>query len=200
MGKTILAVASENPIKWSASKNSFQDVYFPEQAGILSEAVYFFKEVVDPHEIRVHGFDIPSGVSSQPMNEKETHRGAMNRMATLRATCPDADYYVSMEGGVIDHGQYMEEIGYVMVAERGSDDVFYAQVSRFEVPVETANLIRQGMEMGDANDRVFGKENSKQGGGMIGEVTNQLVPRERLYYNAAIIAWSSMNNKHLYKR
>ena len=56
-------------------------------------------------------------------------------------------------------------------------------------------LIDQGMELGDANDRVFATVNSKQGGGAYGLLTDGLYTRESIYTQALILALLPLLNK-----
>jgi non-canonical (house-cleaning) NTP pyrophosphatase len=111
---------------------------------------------------------------------------------------PDADYFISMEAGVINLPGSMVEIGYIAVSQKGYERIFFTEISRFEVPTEIARLIREGMEKGPAVDQVFNKTDSKKAGGLIGEVTDQVVTRTRLICLAAEIAFSQLKNKHLY--
>ncbi len=74
------------------------------------------------------------------------------------------------------------------------------EAPRFAVAHQTALRIRAGMEMGPANDEVFGQTNSKQAGGMAGIITDQLVTRYDLYYTPLLIAFSQLKNAHLYEQ
>ncbi len=49
-------------------------------------------------------------------------------------------------------------------------------------------LVAGGMELGEANDRVFSTVNSKQGGGAYGLLTDGLYTREGIYAQTMIIA------------
>ena len=44
------------------------------------------------------------------------------------------------------------------------------------------------MELGDADDQVFGTHNSKQKGGAVGLLTHQLIDRTAYYREAIILA------------
>ena len=43
----------------------------------------------------------------------------------------------------------------------------------FDLPPAVAALVRQGMELGHANDHVFSLHNSKQSGGAVGSLTGE---------------------------
>ena len=51
-----------------------------------------------------------------------------------------------------------------------------------------AELLRGGMELGDADDLVFGRENSKQANGAIGLLTDNVIDREAYYIHALVMA------------
>ncbi len=56
------------------------------------------------------------------------------------------------------------------------------------VPLPSLALVLEGMELGTANDQVFGKVNSKQDTGLIGLLTNDLLTREGVFRDAVISA------------
>lgn len=197
--KIIVVVGSENPVKKRAIRDAFIQVFLPETDGWFGYIGEFLKNIFNPEEVRIIGIPTPSGVSEQPRTDEETYQGARNRLRAVQEAQPDADYWAVIEGGVTDDGVVMEETGYVLVAQKGVDRVFRGQVPRFEVPIKIAELIRGGMEMGPANDLITGKSNSKQAGGVVGEVTDQLIDREYINYIAAVLAFSSLKNRHHYE-
>jgi non-canonical (house-cleaning) NTP pyrophosphatase len=53
-------------------------------------------------------FKAPSGVNEQPIDD-ETLRGAKNRIDFIKAACPDADIFVSIENGLfLEDGEYVD--------------------------------------------------------------------------------------------
>jgi non-canonical (house-cleaning) NTP pyrophosphatase len=60
--------------------------------------------------------------------------------------------------------------------------------------------IHRGRELGDADDIVFGKTNSKQENGAIGILTGDVVDRAQLYEHAVILALVRFKNPELYDR
>jgi inosine/xanthosine triphosphatase len=70
-----------------------------------------------------------------------------------------------------------------------SCQVSFAKTSTFRLPPAVAQLIiNQGLELGAADDAVFGRQNSKQGIGTVGLVTNHLITRQQYYTQAIILA------------
>ena len=56
------------------------------------------------------------------------------------------------------------------------------------LPPEVQRLVSAGLELGEANDRVFSTMNSKQGGGAFGLLTDGLMTREGIYAQTLILA------------
>lgn len=197
--KRVLVVASHNPVKLSAASNAFAQVFMPELGGFFNQWKQWFKDLIDPEEIRVIRAQVSSLVSSQPRSFEETEQGALNRLAAIRNQYPDAEAWAAIEGGVIILDDSVVEMGMVAVAHRDCPDVFKVEAPRFIIPHKSAAMVRGGVELGVANDKIFGLSNSKQDGGMAGIITNQLVTRYDLYYTPLLIAFSQIKNYHLYR-
>jgi non-canonical (house-cleaning) NTP pyrophosphatase len=54
------------------------------------------------------------------------------------------------------------------------------------------------MELGDADDVIFSRRNSKQKNGAVGILTKDLIDREKYYTHAIIMALIPFNNMDLY--
>lgn len=59
-------------------------------------------------------------------------------------------------------------------------------------------LIREGMELGEANDRLFGRTNSKQAEGHFGLMTKNAITRLDGYRDGVIVALSRFLHPHLF--
>jgi non-canonical (house-cleaning) NTP pyrophosphatase len=66
------------------------------------------------------------------------------------------------------------------------------------LPPKVAELIAGGMELGPADDQVFGRTNSKQAGGAIGLLTDDVVTRSDYYTEAIIFALVPFKNPQYY--
>jgi inosine/xanthosine triphosphatase len=146
-------------------------------------------------EFTVQGISVPSDVGDQPMSDEETLRGALNRAQNARAAVPQAGYWVGIEGGIQPQGNEMQVFAWVVVlsktrAGKGKTGTFY-------LPQEVAALVRQGKELGDADDIVFGRSNSKQHNGSIGLLTGDALDRAAFYEQAVIIALVPFKHPHL---
>ena len=60
-------------------------------------------------------------------------------------------------------------------------------------------IVGQGLELGDADDRVFQQKQSKQKQGAIGLLTGNVIDRARLYEHAIVLALVPFKNAVLYE-
>lgn len=173
----LIVIASENPVKSAAIEGAFQKL-FPE----ISYSV-----------VRV---SVNSGVAEQPMSDRETKQGALNRIASARQVHPDAALWAGLEGGIERHDGGMSAFAWIIVESverRGA-----VRTASFPLPDRIVQLIDQGIELGHANDQVFGRENSKHQEGAVGTLTGGVIDRRELYEHAAIMAMIPFRNKELF--
>lgn len=173
-----IIVASKNPVKIAAALNGFKRM-FPDE------------------EFEIKGIDATSSVRDQPMSNDETYEGARNRANNAQALQPHADYWVGLEGGIEDTGDDMRAFAWMVII--GSDNrVGKGKTGIFFLPGEVASLIRGGMELGEADDIVFSRSNSKQAGGAIGLLTDDVIDREAYYTEAIIFALVPFKHPEFY--
>ncbi len=63
-----------------------------------------------------------------------------------------------------------------------------SKTGTFYIPAAVAKLVKEGMELGAADDTIFNQENSKQQGGSVGLLTHGIVDRNEYYRQAIILA------------
>jgi len=173
-----IIVASSNPVKIRAVQQGFQAM-FPDQT------------------FDVRGISVPSGVAAQPMTDEETLLGARNRAENVRAAEPEADFWAGVEGGVEDGPDGMQVFAWIVVLGHGR--IGEARTGTFLLPPEVARLVRAGVELGEADDRVFGRTNSKQSDGAVGLLTDGLIDRALYYQHAVILAVIPFLKPELYR-
>ena len=173
----VIAIASHNPVKLAAARQGFASA-FPEQ------------------EFSFVPVSTSSGVSEQPFSDPETLHGAEERARQASLALPDADYWVGIEGGVEEHPCGMAAFAWVVV--RGPAQSGRGRSAAFFLPEAVAALVRQGMELGAADDLVFGRSNSKQANGAIGLLTGDVIDRAALYVPAVVMALIPFKNPELY--
>jgi inosine/xanthosine triphosphatase len=161
-------VASTNPVKLQAARCAFERMFAGEQFETSPLSVTL------------------EGIPAQPMTDAETQRGAQLRAETARQSQPASDFWVGIEGGV----QLMEGslAVFAWVVVLSADRSGTARSGTFFVPPGVAELVRQGMELGDADDIYFGQHNSKQQNGAIGLLTGNVLDRTELYTHAILLA------------
>ena len=172
-----IAIGSRNPVKAQAIRAAFERM-FPQQSFVAQ------------------GVPATSGVADQPMSDAETLAGARSRMWAAQQIAPQADFWVGIEGGIEDGADGMAAFAWITVLSRNS----YGQsrTATFPLPDPVAALIRAGIELGEANDRVFARRNSKQQEGAIGTLSSGVIDRQALYEHAAIMALLPFKNDRLY--
>ena len=171
-------VGSNNPVKIEAVKRAFRKV-FPDSS------------------LEVTGCDADSGVSDQPMNDVDTARGASNRAAHCQSNYPEADYWIGLEGGCQFNGDDLEAFAWMVVLSANKKGK--ARTASFVLPNKVAALVKNGMELGEADDIVFQQNDSKQKNGAVGILTNDLIDRASYYEQALILALIPFINSSLYK-
>jgi inosine/xanthosine triphosphatase len=172
-----IIVASSNPVKIAAVQGGFDRVF---GAGThLAE-----------------GRKTPSGVPVQPITDAQTLTGARNRANSARETHPDADFWAGVEGGVEDGPDGMLVFAWIVVL--GRETAGEARTGAFTLPPEVTRLVRGEMELGPADDLVFGRENSKQQDGAVGILTGGLITRADYYEEAVVLALIPFMNRELY--
>jgi inosine/xanthosine triphosphatase len=175
--KTII-IASGNPVKSAAALKGFQ-LMFPSEQFTIQQAT------------------VDLGIPVQPMNDTETLNGATRRAQDVKQRFPEADFWVGIEGGVTDGLPGMGAFAWAVVfstLQKGC-----GRSGEFILPEILAEHVRQGMELGEADDLVFSRNNSKQQNGAIGILTDDVIDRTSLYVPAVVFALIPFKNPGLYK-
>jgi inosine/xanthosine triphosphatase len=170
-------VASKNPVKINAVKIGFEKM-FPDESFVFE------------------GVSVPSGVKDQPVGNHEILTGAHNRAKNAKATHSNADYWVGVEGGVDKIDNEMHCFAWIVVMSEALTGK--ARSGTFFLPDKVAELVDQGKELGDADDIVFGRSNSKQDNGAVGILTNNVHDRTKLYAETVVLSLIPFKNSGLY--
>lgn len=110
---------------------------------------------------------------------------------------PDADFWVGLEGGVDLHDDEMAVSGWVVVEDR-TGRVGKSMTNTIYLPPKVAKLVAGGMELGEADDIVFGTTNSKQSNGAVGILTGDVLKREEGFMIGVVGALVPHRNPNLY--
>ena len=161
-------VTSQNPVKIEAVRKAFQS-QFPGP------------------DIQLLPISVESGVSDQPMSDRETRQGARNRVENARLESGDADFWVGLEGGLDLFDEHLMAFAWMVIANR-ENRISETRSVTLPLPPEIQELVSGGIELGEANDQVFSTINSKQGGGAFGLLTDGMMTREGIYTQTLILA------------
>ena len=173
-----IAVGSTNPVKIKATRDAFKTLW--------------------PKKIwKVEGISVPSGVSDQPMSDKESIKGAINR-AKRALKALSSEFGVGFEGGIQKIGNRWFDCGWAVVVNKDGK-IGIASTVRIETPKKLIKLIKAGKELGEANDLYFKKENSKQGQGHFGLMTNGAITRVQGYRDGLIMALTRFLHPELWE-
>ncbi len=173
-----VVIASTNPVKIETTSRGFSKM-FPDL------------------KFEFIGVSAPSGVSDQPMSEVETLNGAINRAENVSKLENKADFWVGIEGGLEEISTEMESFAWVVVKSK-SGKFGKGRTGSFFLPDKVTRLIKQGKELGEADDIVFKMENSKQANGSVGILTGNVLTRTSFYEPAVILALIPFKNGELY--
>jgi inosine/xanthosine triphosphatase len=158
----LVAVASANPVKLSAARRGLLAV-LPASADIVVQAT-----------------PASGDVPAQPVGDAQTQRGAVNRARGAFAGCSGAHYGLGLEGGVRESPDGLYCIAWCAIVD-ASGALGLASAGDFLLPLQIAELVRSGVELGHADDIVFGRTNSKHADGAIGVLTAGRITREDYY-------------------
>jgi len=161
-------VASANPVKINTCREAFKLV-FPKGEFIIESG------------------SVESEVPDQPIGVSETLAGAMNRVKNLRKLDTGYDFYVGIEGGIVEFDDDCYAFAWMYISSK-SGKIGKGMTGFFELPPEIVTHLDKGYELGHAMDNVFSRENSKQKGGAVGLLTDGIIDRTNYYVHAMVLA------------
>jgi inosine/xanthosine triphosphatase len=156
-----IVVASRNPVKLAATRHAFA-TQFPDAT------------------LEIIAVDVDSGAGDQPFSDEATRHGARTRARRAQAQAPDADFWVGLEGGIETVDDRLMAFAW-MAVQGPASGASEARSTTLPLPPAVKALVDDGMELGEANDRVFATMNSKQAVWLADR--RALHPREHLQPN-----------------
>lgn len=137
------------------------------------------KDVFKKEKFEIIGFEVPSGVSEQPLSDEETLKGAINR-AKAALEVGKAEIGIGLEGGVME-----TESGMLLCnwgALYTSDNLLIkAGGARILLPQEVALGIKSGKELSTVIDEYTSKHDVRSNEGTIGIFTNGRLNRKEMF-------------------
>ena len=172
-----IAVGSTNPVKIGAVRAII--------APLAPEAV-------------IEGVVVHSTVPDQPFGDAETIRGAVARAEAARVALR-ADLGVGIEGGVVEEsGGAMRTCAWAAIVDAAGRRGVGGSLA-MPLPLAVARMIRDGMELGHAMDRLIDAHDTKRGAGAVGILTAGLVDRQRAYEVLVSYALAPFLTPELYR-
>jgi len=173
-------VASQNPVKSRAVRRALNRLF-------------------SPGAWQVDARGVPSGVADQPLSDAETLQGARLRARAARDAVPEAHLWVGIEGGVqpgLGDAPWFAFAWVAVLDPHGHEGL--ARTGAFPLPPSVVALLQQGLELGEADDRVFGLRHSKRTLGAVGLLSHGVLDRAALYEQGVLLALLPYRNHDLY--
>lgn len=154
-----------------------------------------------------------SNVSNQPIGEIETRQGAINRVLYAlnkyksNNTNKLPDYIIGLEGGVkmdmIEKDNHISNnvmTCFAWIATLRTIDMKwgFGRTGSFAIPPSVEKLVNDGMELGFADDKIFGRVNSGRKDGTVGILTFGAIDRSIFYSQAVVFSLIPFLNDNLY--
>ncbi|HEY7698560.1 MAG TPA: inosine/xanthosine triphosphatase [Vicinamibacteria bacterium] len=150
-----------------------------------------------PGEIRLESRGVSSGVPATPRSTEETMRGARQRASSLyeilRSEGKAPVFAIGLEGGVsrIESAPLLESWAYVTDGRRG----YFGGSGSVPLPEGLSeSVFVQGLDLGSAADRYFGRLEVAANEGTFGILTRMMVSREQAFTRALIHALAPFYN------
>lgn len=139
-----------------------------------------------------------SAVSSHPTSATEAMQGALNRVADARRQVQEADYYVGIEGGLLQSDGRAWEIGWVAISN-SEGSVATGLSAGIELQGTILKAVQEGIELNDVLEDIYGTKGVGNANGYNGLATNDLVTRQQAYVQGVLFALAQFLHPELYR-
>jgi len=159
------------------------------------KAVRRIFEYIFAFEIEIKGISVDSEVSPQPTDD-ETIKGAINRAKNV---LQDADYAVGIEAGLFwndEVKEYFDKAFCAIIDKYGN--FTYGYSGGFTYPPRVIEMVKKGMEVGDAMEIISGIKDIKKKMGAIGYLSKGKINREDFNAQAVLMAMIPRISHELY--
>ncbi len=160
--KLKILVASRNKIKKLAVEDAFRQFTNADFEVFLSDN------------------EVDSGVNAQPLTQKETAEGAINRLRALGER-NEYNYLVAIEGGafnvILPSGQKWFEAGCAAVLSKAAKNPSVAFAPAYPIPEEFVKYLKSGKDLTEAMEIVTGIPNTGAAAGFNGWLTQGKIDR-----------------------
>lgn len=144
-------------------------------------------------QLAVNAVEVPRTIGEQPWG-REAEVGAEVR---ARDCLGDADLGVGIEAGVLERSDGLYDVQHCVIVD-AMGWTTRGHGMGFRYPPAVADLVRQGMAVGDACAQLFEEGDQGSGKGAIGILTNGVLDRKGLTEQAVLAAMVPRVRKDLY--
>jgi len=156
-----------------------------------------FRQAYQNTDIVIECVETKSGVSSHPTNAGEAIRGAINRITDAQKQKQGADYYVGIEGGLLQVDGRAWEIGWVAIAN-SAGKIATGLSAGIEMKGDILEAILSGTELNEVLDNIYGIGKIGNKNGFYGLATDDLVTRKQAYEQGVHFALAQFKHSELY--
>lgn len=97
------------------------------------------------HDVKIQGYKVASGVSDMPLTLSDLREGAKNRAQEVRRLCPEANFFVGMEGGVYQDSEGEEYwLTGIVYMENEAGEGHFGYSCHMPVPTEVVQKLHDG--------------------------------------------------------
>lgn len=152
----------------------------------------------------------PSSTWGFGQEQKAVQEDARENDASLQSKVPSLDQIYKQNGMKNPHSVMsktddiftqdvpeLEAYAWITILSR-SGQIGKSCTSTFTLPPRVSRLLLKGVELGHADDRIFGRENSKHSNGACGILTHDVITRTVYYEQAVIFALVPMLQQKLF--
>ena len=147
-------------------------------------------------ECAIEAVDVPSGITSMPLNDAELRAGALTR-ARGALERSGAEIAFGLEGGATLDGERSWLTGHAIALARDGR-LGEAAWGRMLLPRSATARLRGGDELGDIIDDLFARKESKRQTGAIGLLTDNVVTRTDAFADLVAMACAPFLHPELY--
>lgn len=149
-------------------------------------------------DAQVVGIKTITKTEKQPKTDKETKIGAINRAKKALLNYPKANFGVGLESGIEFRNDGCWTFGWVAIID-GKGKMGLAKTIEFRLPFKLAQLIKKGMEQGEADSVFFKRQDRGTEEGTVGLLTKGKVNRETVFSQAVIFSLIPFLNLEYYE-
>lgn len=145
-------------------------------------------------QFKVEGLNVPSNVSNQPMTDRETMEGAINRAHNAKQD-GNSHIGIGLEGGVIieDDRLFLCNWG-ALVYE---NEVILASGAKILLPSEFINDLQNGTELAVLMERYTNEKDIRSKEGAVGIFTNGRISRTQIFEHICELLFGQYEFKKL---